>query len=128
MKYIGFVREITNIEESVTLSELPNASVDYDEETLKQIKNYLDSGVCIFGWMGYSEDPLTKQPIAPDGFFTDGKWVWPNYLYYYIEKYSMEVNPDFILDMQSAKFKFNPSNTLRSSLGKLELELAAKIK
>ena len=128
MKYIGFIRENTNIKEALHFDDVSKTSIDYDEETLKKIKQYLSMGKFIFGWMGYSNDVKTKAPIAPDGYSTDGTWVWPDYYYYYIETYSIAIDSDFFDHMLAANFNFKPSKALLKSMDAIEDELNDKLR
>ena len=126
MKYVGFVTESDEIKESVRFDDLVKIPESYDTETLEKIEQYLSAGQIVFGWMGYSVDPLTKQFISPHCYLTDGKWVWPHYYYYYIEKYGVEVDPEFFRHMKSVSFKFKADADLLSSLFQIEEELSEK--
>ena len=49
-------------------------------------------------------DPMETY-IGGDGMFTDGIWVWPSYLPFYIEYFNVHVEDEFYLYMKSNNFE-----------------------
>jgi hypothetical protein len=37
--------------------------------------------------------------IGPMQHFTDGKWIWPSYLKFYVEKYDLDLPVEFLKDI-----------------------------
>ena len=75
--------------------------VDYSEESLRKILGYLRNGIVIAAASDYSQDVINyENGIAgcPDAL-TDGKWLWPGDLQYYVKNYSIALDPDFINTM-----------------------------
>ena len=74
---------------------------DYSEESLRKILGYLRNGIVIAAASDYSQDVINyENGIAgcPDAL-TDGKWLWPGDLQYYVKNYSIALDPDFINTM-----------------------------
>ncbi|MBE9602259.1 hypothetical protein [Pedobacter sp. MC2016-24] len=128
MKYIGFITENTKIEGSDSFAYMLSKPPNKDEDILKKVVKYLDEGVIIFGWMGYSYDFKTKQPIAPDAYYTDGVYVWPGYYSYYLNTYSQELDGDFVEYLRENKFKLKDKDAIIRLVGSLEVELDEKLK
>ncbi|SMD08375.1 hypothetical protein [Pedobacter africanus] len=126
MKYVGFIKENTNIKEAISFEDMIKSKADYDHETLKKIKSYLSNGLLVFSWMGYTQDPIKKVFIAPDGYSTDGEWIWPDYYYYYIDNYSIEVDREFFMHMSKVGFDLKISDKLLESQGTIEDEMQKK--
>ncbi|HEY1201462.1 MAG TPA: hypothetical protein VGE79_10795, partial [Niastella sp.] len=83
---------------------------------------YLDKGVLFFGWMGFVTDVKTKQLIAPDGYYTDGVWIWPSYFPYYLKQFpAVYINEDFVEHLMIRNYKF--VNDFDDLLDSFEAEL-----
>lgn len=73
-------------------------------ERLKILK-YLDRGnlhSSVFGET--ASDPFTSPPRSLDGqikMLTDGKWIWPSSLRYFVFEYGLLIPDEFIEDMKS---------------------------
>lgn len=127
MKLVGFIREYNDLSESKKLSELLESKSLYTTD-IEKIINYLDQGVLLLGWMGYFIDFETKELIAPDSYFTDGIWVWPSYLSYYLKKHPMlMVDEDFVKHIEKKGFQFSVEENFNTQKVSLERELATKL-
>lgn len=70
----------------------------------ERVLNYLNSGRLVFAFLHYVYNEQ-NEPIAPLSFYSDGKWVWPSYLSYYITHGYYSLLPDdFIKDITSNNF------------------------
>ena len=94
MRPVGFIYELNQIRAARPFEEYRGA-IYRDLDATEEIVTYLNNGKLIFAWMGYFIDFKTKEPIAPDAYYTDGVWVWPGYLSYYLNRHS-----NFILDKE----------------------------
>lgn len=58
------------------------------------VANYLRSGTPVFSGMGWVDDVLdrSKARVAGKGIFSDGHFVWPEALPYYVENYGVGVD------------------------------------
>ena len=105
MILVGFIKEHNPIPEAVALDELINNPLEIDKD-IKKIITYLSGGELVLGLMGYFVDFKTNQKIDPMGYYTDGIWVWPSYIVYYLKKYPyMSIDLDFISHVKSNNFK-----------------------
>ncbi|WP_205511941.1 hypothetical protein [Longitalea arenae] len=126
MKLVGFIKEYNNLKESIALDDLLNSRSPVTND-VERIFQYLDQGVLVLGWMGYFMDVKTKQPIAPDSYFTDGVWVWPAYFPYYLNMFPfMQIDPDFVQYLIAKDYKFEKN--FEDRIDALEDELARKFK
>src|SRR5438128_443824 len=87
LKFVGFDKAIdTNIRTAKKFAEMfgdhPN-----DEADRKELINYLKKGIFLTGVMSNIYDN-EKKIIGNLNYFTDGKFVWPVYYPYYLEKYN----------------------------------------
>lgn len=85
MKYVGFLQQhdpCSLAEDLLTLpSGLPSPAA---REELSVVTRHQQRAALVFGWMHYVSDAQTGELIAPHGYYTDGEWVWPAYLLYYL--------------------------------------------
>jgi hypothetical protein len=127
MKLLGFIKEYNNIKDAVNLDIWLNekSSINTDSEKILQ---YLDQGVLLLSWMGYFTDVKTKELIAPDSYYTDGVWVWPSYLPYYLKKdSSLVIDKEFIEYLKNRNFNFKVSDNFDELKMQLEKELSNKL-
>lgn len=124
MKLVGFIYEYNQIPSSVPINSVSkdkfNIAIDLDA-----IIQYLNSGQIVIGWMGYFIDIESKEPIAPDSYLTDGDWVWPSYLSYYLQKgfYSL-LDMDFLDHIQRNNFNICAGTELTNTAEVFEKELS----
>ena len=77
---------------------------------LKKVCQYLHSAKMVIGWMGYFQGFETKEFIAPDSYLTDGVWVWPSYLSYYLNKgFHNLLNVDFLHHVRTRYYEKDDS-------------------
>jgi hypothetical protein len=92
----GFFRELRHgrsdgpsLAESVQASSKPEAD---------QIASYLDDGEVLATTGSMVDDYLdaSRQSVAKLEIVTDGVWVWPRDLAYYVGEYGVEVPDEFV--------------------------------
>ncbi|GHN01654.1 hypothetical protein WSM22_31430 [Cytophagales bacterium WSM2-2] len=101
MRLTGFLRENMNIVcvDDIHISETPN-----DVQLLARIQAYLLQGKTIISFMHICVDEQ-ENLIGPSQIYTDGNWVWPNYLIYFLNKYqNLKIDADFIAHMVKNDF------------------------
>jgi len=94
MKLIGFLKK----HDDYSFSKVINNYVSEEIETSNRedIINHLKKGKLCLAWMEWLfDDDDDETSIGANGYYTDGVWVWPNYLIYYLEKH-----PNFKLDQE----------------------------
>ncbi|WP_136467458.1 hypothetical protein [Flagellimonas onchidii] len=95
MKALGFVKEHENMNNEVKNFEEFHYSINpYKNEILK----YLKTGETIAVTMNIIKSLYNGDDNIIGGvvYFTDGNWIWTNYLIYYLEKYNIEINNEFV--------------------------------
>ena len=106
MKYFGFIKEHDDYEISNNINELivDNNPIDNNKDLILQ---YLQKGIMAIPIMGCIED--AKDPlfgtdnyndetfIAYNMIYSDGVWLWPQYIIEYIKKYpNIKLNTEFV--------------------------------
>lgn len=75
----------------------------------KQICDYLKSGHVLVAHGGIPFDVIDSDkgvPSCPD-LLTDGEWIWPGDLEYYVDTYHVELVPEFVQFMKNNNWKIN---------------------
>ncbi|GEN69683.1 hypothetical protein [Chryseobacterium rhizosphaerae] len=107
MKYIGFIKEYNKIPESFSLNEYKSKQ-NYANEEKEKILHYLKKGDVILTWMGVFLDLDNNNFIGPQIYYTDGEWIWPLYLIYYLEKeIFFDLEEEFTNYLKERKYKLN---------------------
>ena len=124
LKFLGFIKEYNPIEGAISFDEsLGNDTLE--QITLFQVIEYLNKSVVILAWMGYFIDIQTKELIAPDCYYSDGIWVWPSYLPYYLKKYpNFKIDPNFLAYLTSKGYSLNNREDIECKRSLFEKEIA----
>ncbi|AZZ90649.1 hypothetical protein EUZ85_07930 [Hahella sp. KA22] len=116
MKVLGFWSN--SYENGVTPSFLCG-DIGSDKE---KIVSYLKSGARCNAWLGYArcrfECEDSETSVLGCSEMTDGKWIWPEGLYHYVEKHDLLLPSIFIDYLVSLDFNF-PS--IDEDLARLDL-------
>ena len=92
----GFFTEM-NLGFSVDISIKNYAFKNNDKVLAKKICDYLKKGTVIAACFGISKDIFDENKVSGDqSLLTDGKYVWPNNLAYYVEEYGVEIDNEFL--------------------------------
>lgn len=109
MKLVGFIKEYHNIEQAVDFETFANSRAEVKND-FEKIYRYLQQGDLVFGWMTYILDLKTKHPLVPDGYDTDGVWVWPSYFPYFFYTYPLtDIDHEFISYLEQKNYTFQLS-------------------
>ena len=101
LKRAGFFRELTHGDpEGPSIQRFAN--VFKAGENLVAAR-YLSGGAILATTGTFVDDYFepSHTSVAPADIRTDGVWVWPADLAYYVEKYSVLVPEDFLLHMRT---------------------------
>ncbi len=105
LREAGFFREMT-YGYSATIDDRRKPSLlesihRLDRTDKEKITAYLTSGNVLFMAYGVSKDVLCfGKIIGTMAILTDGIWVWPKDLAYYVEEYDVALPDDFITHMR----------------------------
>lgn len=110
LKRQGFFKEMPHGEESdpSILKFIQNEK----NKRMKDICQYLKEGSVLVACGGIAQDVINPQnggAGCPD-MITDGIWIWPGDLAYYVMQYNLKLDEDFIHTMKENKWHVN-SNT-----------------
>jgi len=93
---VGFFRELRHGDPNgESLKNIINNCAKADEN---KIIDYLKSGVVWVACGGATSDVLNPSNgiIGPPDILTDGSWVWPADLIYYVQQYHITLDENFI--------------------------------
>lgn len=95
MKTLGFIWEHENIKNGIKNFKEFHYSISPRKS---EILEYLKNGETIAVTMNIIESLYEGDNNIIGGvtYLTDGKWIWPNYLIYYLEKFNIEINNEFV--------------------------------
>jgi hypothetical protein len=98
LKRVGFFRELDyGIDDSTSLIEAIKQGSNYLENKASLLK-YLKLAPVFVLSPGITRDVLSPSSpiIGSPNILTDGHWVWPEDLAYYVEKYNIFLPKDFL--------------------------------
>ncbi|HRP89538.1 MAG TPA: hypothetical protein PKX92_05820 [Edaphocola sp.] len=106
MRLFGFIKENDSVEGSISIKDLIQEG-GIESPYRKEVIDYLEKGKLCVPWMGCIEDandPLFDTDdyenddfVAYYAIYTDGHWIWPQYIIEYLKKYpTMKIDTKFI--------------------------------
>lgn len=105
---VGFFKDLPYGNESE--NRLADSVSKFSGEGYAEAISYLKSGVPFVVAPGLSKDRISGkfEIIGPLILLTDGKYVWPSDLAYYLERYRVELPNDFLCHMRDNNWKIPP--------------------
>lgn len=106
VKFIGFLKEkIPNTSNSLNLSDYIDSSYRFSINSNRdKIIRYLDSGIDLTYFTLWLYD--NGSSIGPYTIKSDGTWIWPSYLSYYLKKYNnFKVDNSFFIDIERNDYR-----------------------
>ena len=99
MRRFGFFNEVPETERKQTILSLQSPAARPDED---RALGYLARGVLIGVAMCVETDPLSDPPtmIGPPNARTDGVWLWPETLSYYVRRYHVRLPEELLAHMR----------------------------
>lgn len=91
MIFIGLLNNEELNLPSISTEQYFSENLKREHTFLTKLFKYLKSGPCIAGVMNIVHDVFTNERIDGASYFTDGRYIWPVYFPYYIEKYPERV-------------------------------------
>lgn len=110
MKFVGIIKEheggLVKIGTSINnLTILDNPPLEH----LDKIVSYLENGKRVISFLHEVFDGKTS--LGALSYLTDGKWIWPSYLAYYLKRgYKSLLDNEFIKDVVKNDFIIPPLN------------------
>jgi hypothetical protein len=76
------------------------------QEDREKVLGYLDGAPVVLAARGYGEDAFDPEsaPNVPMTFRTDGFWVWPGAVAYYLRVHSISPDPDLVEHIRTRQF------------------------
>lgn len=101
----GFFRELPHGHpDGLSLKEVLHPEARYDKEGAAA---YLGKAPFIEFALGLARDILDPSGpiIGPLGIQTDGVWVWPSDLAYYVDRYNIALPPEFLAHLERQAYR-----------------------
>lgn len=101
LKPVGFFRELRHgMRTGPSLAESVRSEAASDED---KIVRYLQLSPTFAASGPMVDDALdpSNEAVAPLETATDGQWMWPRDLAYYVEKYHVELPEEFVKHMRN---------------------------
>ncbi|WP_199435158.1 TNT domain-containing protein [Qaidamihabitans albus] len=79
---------------------------ELDAEEQDRLLDYLDGAPVVLPGRGYDLDRLasTTESTVPIAFHSDGVWIWPAAVNYYLREYGVAPEPDLVQHIRAAGF------------------------
>ncbi|WP_051156297.1 hypothetical protein [Herbaspirillum huttiense] len=116
MKVIGLFKEVIP-GANQTAAGLTDIAGKLSKFEVISVLEYLKSGVAVFDVMGADRDPLNQSVVISGAasLLSDGYWIWRLDLGYYVEKYQIQLDHDFLEQVASpVRKKINEADALSS--------------
>ena len=86
---------------------LPERRMISDPEEKEKIRGYLQSGAVLQALAGRAPDLFDpdRGNVVPANTLTDGTWIWQDGMVYYLDKYDLGPEPEFLEHMAAAGFQ-----------------------
>ncbi len=96
----GYYREMPYAED--TDPSILDSIGKSNPEEIDNICSYLNSGIVLITCCGTSTDVIKPENgiAGTPSVMTDGTWVWPGDLSYYVKNYQLALSPEFVSDMR----------------------------
>ena len=105
MKRVGFLKDRLGRVEVDKTTHLTNEPLG--EELILKISKYLSNGKRVMSFMHMSIDENGKE-IGPYEIFTDGVWMWPSYIFHFIERFpNIKIDEKFVEYVKEKKFNMS---------------------
>ena len=93
-----------------------------DDDNILKICNYLEHGIVIIHSSEVLNDVIdySKGIAGTATALTDGVWLWPGDLSYYVRNYKLKLSDEFIKTMVQNEWKV-PDDALKIDLGKVSV-------
>ncbi|EOD69349.1 hypothetical protein H480_07098, partial [Amycolatopsis vancoresmycina DSM 44592] len=96
---------------------------DLEVEEQDRLLEYLEHAPLVVPERGYDIDRLAAAPEAtvPVAFHSDGQWIWPAAVNFYLHKYGVSPEPDLVEHVRAVGFTMPPvdEGTLQAAAGYL---------
>ena len=100
LKSVGFYKELSRSDKyKESIFDSINSVNSFEKE---KVCKYLEDGLVLVVVPETSEDVINpeKGVTGTSSEKTDGTWLWPEYLSYYVRNYNLKLPDDFLETMQ----------------------------
>lgn len=110
IKLIGFVSEYHPDAPEAQPYKSYFRESDVEDKYRNEVLGYIKNGILFSASMRAIEDLVSGEDVGSDAYYTDGKWIWPEYMIYYLEnKPNYIIEDQFVQDLINKGFKYDKS-------------------
>ena len=111
LKPLGFYQECDELSWNGSIHQSISSTAHHEED---KILAYLRQGFVILATTHIARDVFSPEgvPICAPHLLTDGVWIWPRTLIYYIEKYHCRLPEEFLIYLRSQNWRFPERDTI----------------
>jgi hypothetical protein len=111
MKAIGLIAELERGANLAHLKSIRELRHGLPASDVPKVCRYLDGGITAVDVMEATRDPLDESVSIPGGpsLVSDGQWVWRRDLSYYVERYAIALDPEFVRHALSSDAPARPT-------------------
>ena len=76
------------------------------QKALRYLRSGVNTGIVMM--VEYDHSSMPEACLGSVGLMSDGKWIWPSSLAYYVETYDLGLPADFLEDMANNDWSVPP--------------------
>lgn len=117
VKSVGYYKEMPcGRNSSYSLFDYLNKE---DMDCIENICHYLESGIEFIVSPGITQDVINPEngDAGTSSTYTDGEWIWPGDLAYYVKQYKLKLPSEFVKTME------NNGWIVKKTLDELDLDV-----
>ena len=107
LRRIGHFYELTSDSQRQEIRNLRgNLHAPLKQKALRYLRSGVNTGIVMM--VEYDHSSMPEACLGSVGLMSDGKWIWPSSLAYYVETYDLGLPADFLEDMANNDWSVPP--------------------
>ena len=107
LRRIGHFYELSSDSQRQEIRNLRgNLHAPLKQKALRYLRSGVNTGIVIM--VEYDHSSMPEACLGSVGLMSDGKWIWPSSLAYYVETYDLGLPADFLEDMANNDWSVPP--------------------
>jgi len=107
LRRIGHFYELSSDSQRQEIRNLRgNLHAPLKQKALRYLRSGVNTGIVMM--VEYDHSSMPEACLGSVGLMSDGKWIWPSSLAYYVETYDLGLPADFLEDMANNDWSVPP--------------------
>lgn len=107
LRRIGHFYELSSDSQRQEIRNLRgNLHAPLKQKALRYLRSGVNAGIVMM--VEYDHSSMPEACLGSVGLMSDGKWIWPSSLAYYVETYDLGLPADFLEDMANNDWSVPP--------------------